>query len=539
LKKGTDNCRYAGKRIPCGNSWVNHSDLCAKYKDFIKEYSQGQKKRYKKHFPENVEIYLKTRQSRPDLNQGQAMEKLFQEIRGAREWFEEAWKQYLQYMNLNEATLLERGDLPHCLKFEENKECEFNRHTELCMQYKEHLENLSQEYHELEGLYREWRRDYLSGPAKPVFCYPSSRTLTVPKIFGAGFFKVDFDNSILNLRLDDMPEGQFLSYGFKPWPDDYDKQPADIEITSANIHFIGTRARAGFRFKVKHKQSRLGISQDDIDMLRSRVYPRQAQDNDFLREARKLILENFDGEPEREMRIMTVDLGTGSCSASIFAGRELEGSVNFKVLKGDKLYNADDKPNHIKKSKGLSENHVGVHLSSFAEGARKIAEKRNVNDVSTLSIHDMRRLSSHIRFMLRDWARLNASRITKHAEKNNVDLIVFESLRGFKAPGYDENDLAKKRRLSFFAYGIIRRKVVEKAVERGMRVVTVPYFYSSQVCSKCGKRQENHGLWWKNKAKHKFKCEHCGNEINSDENAARVLGKVFWGEIELPSVKKT
>ena len=63
---------------------------------------------------------------------------------------------------------------------------------------------------------------------------------------------------------------------------------------------------------------------------------------------------------------------------------------------------------------------------------------------------------------------------------------------------------------------------------------TVPYFKSSQVCSACGAVQENAGLLRKNKQKRKFVCERCEKECNSDANAARVLARVFWGEIDLP-----
>jgi IS605 OrfB family transposase len=137
--------------------------------------------------------------------------------------------------------------------------------------------------------------------------------------------------------------------------------------------------------------------------------------------------------------------------------------------------------------------------------------------------------------MIRDWVRLNASQIIKVAERNRADLIVFESLRGYRAHGYDVVDPDQKRRLAFFAYGRIFRKVTEKAVERGMRVVTVPYFESSQHCAECGKKREDYNRWRKNKRDdHSFQCEHCGHKSNSDENAARVLAKVFWGDIVLP-----
>ncbi|OHB73575.1 MAG: hypothetical protein A2Z25_17115 [Planctomycetes bacterium RBG_16_55_9] len=182
---------------------------------------------------------------------------------------------------------------------------------------------------------------------------------------------------------------------------------------------------------------------------------------------------------------------------------------------------------------------MGRHLESWAGGAKEISVKRRQKKPE-LGDYDMRRLSLHIRWMIRDWVRLNTSQIIEKAEQNNVDLIVFESMRGFSPPGYDKIDEDKKRRLAFFAYGRIRHKVKEKAVERGMLVVTVPYLKSSQFCAKCGKEQQDKNTWKKNKRGHRFICENkeCGYKANSDENAAHVLGRVFWGEIKLPEEVK-
>jgi IS605 OrfB family transposase len=374
----------------------------------------------------------------------------------------------------------------------------------------------------------------------------------VPKIFGRGFYEIDFENSRVRLRLDDMAEGQYVVYGFKPWPKDYDFQPDRVDVTSVCAHFVGTRARIGFRFVVAHKQSRFRISQDQIDELRSRTYPRASQDQNFLDEVRLRLLESFPCPPADRLRILTVDLGTAGGAASVFAGKELKKSYPLRVVKLDKLYEVnpdptgkggDTKGKDGTTKRGLSKDHVAAHLEGLAKASTKITGKRQqlteINDEtahSTLGSYDMRRLTLHIGWMIRDWVRLNASQIISLAERENIDLIVLESMRGFRAPGYDKLDEDKKRRLAFFAYGAIRRKIAEKAVERGMRVVTVPYLYSSQVCSECGARQENKMEFDKNKRKRKFICESksCGHTCNSDENAARVLSKVFWGDIRLP-----
>ena len=531
LKEVKDNCLYAGERI--GNN--NHGPLCIKYRDFLKNKKMTRSK--EKYFIENAKSYIQHRKS---MARERAF-KLFNRQNPKAKWFQKLWGQYLQELGINEETISSYNwDFPHCLRLGE--ECLFNIHTEDCKKYSEFLQN-NVDLQPLEPLYREWRAEFLGPPKKPSFKYPSKRNLPMPKIFGGDFYKVDFDNSIIQLRLDDMPVGEFIPFGFTPWPIDYNPQATDIEITSVHISFVGTRARSGFRFEVPHCDSRFSMRQEVIDELRSRKYPRQAQDNQFLDEARKLFIDSFTGGSKDEMKIMAVDLGTVGAFASLLKGDVLQKTTPLKIIKIDKIYEEfprrDDKKKKGEKTKqkGLSKDHLSRHIKEeWAEGAREIAEARKSEEI-TLGDHDMRRLSLHIRWMIRDWVRLNVSQIIETAENNGVDLIVFESMRGFRLPGYDQIEEDKKRRLAFFAHGSVRRKTIEKAVERGMRVITVPYFKSSRFCSKCHDDQKDEKTWLANKRKHKFECENkkCGFKANSDENAAIVLGKVFWGHIKLPS----
>jgi len=533
LKGSRDNCEYAGERV----GKKNHAPLCAKYKKFFNEYSKKPHvgKNFKSHFVENAKKYLKDKKTGRQPSMKESLR---------QKWFPGAWEEYRKAIGVDEKTILNKhnGCLPHCVEFGDDVDCEHNKHTDLCRQYKSGLDNRP-ELQEVEGLYREWRGLYLSGPKKPSFRYPSSKALPMPKIFGKGFYRADFDRSVLELRLEGMPKGEFLSFGFKPWPEDYSPQPGETEITSVHINFIGTRGRAGFRFSTPHKQSRFGISQDELDELRSRVYPRQAQDGEFLKEARQRLLSSFTGA-EGDLKMMAVDLGTGGGGAVLFKGREYIETVPLKVVKIDELFERrPDKINgkEVPVGSGLNVEHAGRHLEKWAEKASKVAQKRSENKnkagASGLGSHDLRRLSLHMRRMYKDWVRLNAKQIIETADNNSVDLIVFESMRGFSVPGRDklgEKFEKEKRRKAFWSHGRIRHKVKEKAVERGMRVIGVPYFKSSQICAECRAPQENHGLWTKNKTKKLFKCEKCRHESNSDENAARLLGRVFWGEIELP-----
>lgn len=531
LRQNKDNCKYAGEQPK--RSKHRHSPLCLKFAEFCRQKLDKNAKQY---FYKDAQQFLNKglRSLKPRVQKS----------------FKGNWHRYLQFMNLKEDTIRKRygGQLPHCEKL--GQECQFNPHTDLCKQYKSLLAE-KPELAEQEKLYREWRSNYWRGPRKPDFRYPSARLRSTPKIFGEKYFTVDFQKSVVGLRLDSMPEGQYLEFAFAPWPSKYTPQPHETTISSVHLHFAGTRPRIGFRFSVKHKASRFACSQDELDELRSRQFPRKAQDQQFLDAARDLLLKNnFNGEPEQELRILAVDLGTSSAQAAFFVGKNCKETHPLKIVKIEKLYDqppkTDDAAGDAGKKKyrlGLSKDHVGRHLEEMGRKASEIAKKRNelrgtaAPEQATLRPSDLRGLAGHTARMIRDWARLNARQIIQLAEEKRADLIVLESLRGFRPQGYDNPDLEKKRRVAFFAYGRIRRKLAEKAVERGMRVVTVPYLYSSKVCSKCGRRQDDEKRWNNNKQKGRFECEHrdCGYKAQTDENAARVLGRVFWGEINLPA----
>lgn len=532
LLQNKDNCQYAGKN--------KHSVLCNQFNEFKKNHLQGKAIKF---FYKDAEKYLRC-----------GLQSLKPNVQGP---FRKDWNKYLRYMNLKEATLRGKngGRLPHCKNL--GQECEFNPHTALCKQYQQQLSSRP-DLVQHDELYRKWRREYWREPRKPVFCYPSVKRHSIAKIFGENYFQADFKNSVVGLRLDSMPAGQYLEFAFAPWPRNYRPQPGETEISSVHLHFVGTRPRIGFRFRVPHKRSRFGCTQEELDELRSRTFPRKAQDQKFLEAARKRLLETFPGNAEQELRLLAVDLGTDSARAAFFIGKTFQQAFPLKIVKIEKLYEqwpnqkqAGDRRDASSKQPrpGLSRDHVGRHLQKMRAQASEIAQKRQeltgtpapetttdqAAKKATLQPFDLRGLTVHTARMIRDWARLNARQIIQLAEENQVDLIVLESLRGFRPPGYENLDQEKKRRVAFFAHGRIRRKVTEKAVERGMRVVTVPYLASSKVCAECRKKQKDNKQWEKNKKRGLFKCEGCGSQAQVDENAARVLGRVFWGEIELPT----
>lgn len=574
LRNNRDDCIWAGQ--------MGHALLCSRYQDFIKRRKARNPKFHPDLFEQDAREYLKRCAAHSNKPKTHVLREMFgREGQFSQQRFSENWQAYLREMGLDEAGLIKDQCLPHCLRIDgmfERSKCTWNPHTELCGQYRRALENPDNGFDErtleLEPLYREWRRDFLAPPRKPCFRYPSSRDLPTPKIFGEGFHQIDWERSILRLRLDDMRPGEWIEFGFVPWPSDYrpSKEEVRDRVTSVHIHFLGTRARAGFRFDAPHAPSRLACTQDEIDELRSRTFPRARQDQQFLEAARKRLVESFrsgpggpPGDASRELRLLAVDLGETGAATAVYQGTTHESDEKLNILKIDRLYDRCPEPPRAPDTsrpadpqpplervdpRGLRKEHVGRHLERMSQQAADIARKRQSDGPATVTIadHDLRGLKRHVAWMIRDWVRLNASQIIQAAERHHCDLIVFESLRGFRPPAYDQvnlEDQRKKRWLAMFAYGRIRRKVAEKAVERGMRVVTVPYFRSSQFCSECSHEQQDKGRWRRNKCAGKFVCEchegrhsrpcRCDLELDCDHNAARVLARVFWGQITLPS----
>lgn len=603
LSKNIDNCSYGQK---------GHSLKCWKYVEFLKQQAEADKNFNRQLFWETATAfvrlchkhnvkkasnalqsthildalyaeYLKKKQNqkkkkkdKQKSNKSPAQQQN-QDIDQAKEkWtenFECNWNAYLKAMELTNSTVLEKGQLPHCQKIGQTHEksaCVFNEHTDLCDRY---FRLLGAEFSprptdlaELDRLYREWRKRFLAGPRKPSFRYPSSRDLPMPKIFGKDFHEVDFEKSVLRLRLDGMAEGQWVEFGFVPWPRNYSPGRKEVAGLVSSVHttFVGNRARAGFRFAVAHQRSRCNVMQEQLDELRSRKYPRQRDDQKFVEEARQLLTGSFDGRAEQELRVLAVDMGMNGAYASVYEGKRPEPIAEkaLSIIKIKELHeDLPELPKDDEKAEGydvlgLRKEHVGRHLKVIAEKAPEVMKYRREAGARDpkLTKRDFRELAIHIRWMVRDWARLNVRQIMNVAEEHDCDVIVFESLRGRGMPGYeslDDESQRKKAEQLLYAYGQVRRKVTEKAVERGMRVVTVPYYKSSSFCHACGHEQRNRGRLRKNKGKRLFICEcgdrkaeekanakcKCSVEVNSDANAARVLARVFWGDVILPEPK--
>lgn len=537
LKELRNNC---GSR----DDMETHENLCQKYLE-LTESESWKNNPNSKFFLKNVRNYLEIFAHKPHGSAEQAMKSFCEKYKNAS-GFVKFWHFYLDQMGINENSIVENNYcLPHCFKNEiaEKKNCKNKKHTEKCEKYRNYLLP-RKDLQDVEGEYREWRRRFFKEPEGPSFCYPSAKNHPTSKIFGAGYHDVDWDNSKIKLRLDDMGKDEFLEFGFLPWPEDYTPQPKENRdiVTSVHVSFVGTRPRVGFRFSVPHNKGRFNITQDEIDELRKGMHLDNRPESEFVSAVREKLRKAYNGDWEKSIRILAIDLGTGGSGAALYQGGEFVDSELLKVIKRKKYEletRREKDESDEKKQKGLSLEHYGRHLKVFSERASEIAKNKPVGN-QELSSHDLRSSSIHMRSMIKDWVRLNTHQIIDTAEKNEVNLIVFESLRGQKAPGYDEVDIHRKKekaRMAFWSYGKIRFKVTEKAVERGMLVVTVPEFKSSQRCGVCGKLHDKPKKCIEEKLlKRTFSCSDpaCSNKgIDSEKNAALVLARMFLGEIEM------
>jgi len=175
----------------------------------------------------------------------------------------------------------------------------------------------------------------------------------------------------------------------------------EVDVTSIHVNIVGSRARVGFRFDAPHQQSHFNCTQDDLDILRSQKFPRQAHDQEFLDAAKKLLLNTFTGKSDKDLCLLAVDMGMTGAHASMFIGRNHQQDFALPIVKINKSY--DGQPKKLERNpkdtkmrgsiefdtetehRGLRKEHLGLHLMSIGEGAAQIASHRQNNDTETTS----------------------------------------------------------------------------------------------------------------------------------------------------------
>ncbi|MCJ7450774.1 MAG: transposase [Candidatus Nanohaloarchaeota archaeon QJJ-9] len=117
--------------------------------------------------------------------------------------------------------------------------------------------------------------------------------------------------------------------------------------------------------------------------------------------------------------------------------------------------------------------------------------------------------------------------IVEHAERKDVDVIVFEDLKGIR------EDISNRKKFQEWCFRKLFKYVEYKAKEKGIRIEKVKSSYTSQKCSECGHTTKG------NRKGSKFKCVNCGKEIHSDYNAAKNIGNKFLRNGQKSSMRKS
>lgn len=118
--------------------------------------------------------------------------------------------------------------------------------------------------------------------------------------------------------------------------------------------------------------------------------------------------------------------------------------------------------------------------------------------------------------------------------KQQVAKIFTGNIKGIVLEDFDVEPLKHNKhwsgKVQRLCIGSIRQFIVKKAKDLGIPVMRAPRnFASTQICSKCGKKNEH----MKNNLKERtFKCEFCGHTLDRDLNASKNLANL-WGSPEL------
>jgi putative transposase len=118
-------------------------------------------------------------------------------------------------------------------------------------------------------------------------------------------------------------------------------------------------------------------------------------------------------------------------------------------------------------------------------------------------------------------------RIVERAKRANA-VIVIGDLRGIR-----EHDRGRSfnRRLSSQPFYLFKQLLAYKANWEGIRVLTVPEAYTSQMCHRCGVRGQ--------RVAGRFSCANCGLVCDADMNGAWNIGKRAHGMLHETGVVLT
>lgn len=105
----------------------------------------------------------------------------------------------------------------------------------------------------------------------------------------------------------------------------------------------------------------------------------------------------------------------------------------------------------------------------------------------------------------------------KSIDFSDIKVLAIEDLKNVKSDTRGTFPRIFNRRLSHWAYALIRERLQQDCEEHGVRLVLKNPAYTSQTCAVCG--------WCEraNRQGDKFKCKRCGHEDQADHNASMNL----------------
>lgn len=182
-------------------------------------------------------------------------------------------------------------------------------------------------------------------------------------------------------------------------------------------------------------------------------------------------------------------------------------------------------------------------LPQIAQVRRQIRRAQRRSGRVSPEVDGCRRLWAHYRHLCEDRYKKAVAAIFAFARAHGAHLVVFEDLKMLNPDSANERGV--NRALQNWNRGRIVEFAKNTAEDAGLRVVTVPAYWTSRVCARCDgwgvrfnqgqrRRRGDDGPGSRVACEleylgHWFLCPACGRSVHADLNASENLHRVFLG----------
>lgn len=136
----------------------------------------------------------------------------------------------------------------------------------------------------------------------------------------------------------------------------------------------------------------------------------------------------------------------------------------------------------------------------------------------------LKRLSGRER-RYQTWPKHNISKLIVLSALQGNSMIAIEDLTGIRERTNElPRNKTERRRSNSWAFFQLRLFLSYKSVKYGVKLIAVNPAYTSQTCHKCLHIHPVKGKSYRSGKS--FKCGHCGNQCDADENASKVISIV-------------